>query len=53
MAKKELTKADLMNEIQSKIQELTLLASAVKTDRSRKAETLEAYKQKYLELLKK
>jgi|GEM_PF-6657564 len=52
MAKKSLTKADLLNEIQSKIQDLTLLASALKTDRSRKPETIGEYRQKYLDLLK-
>jgi len=53
MAKKSLNKADLMKEIQSKIQDLTLLASALKTDRSRKPETIDEYKQKYEELLRK
>jgi hypothetical protein len=53
MAKKVLTKAELMKDIQNKIQELNLLASALKTDRSRKPETVEEYQKKYFELLAK
>jgi hypothetical protein len=53
MARKELTKSDLLNEIETIIQSLNLLYSTIKTDRSRKPETLEEYRKKYLELLKK
>jgi hypothetical protein len=44
-------KTKLMQEIESKIQELTLLLATIKTDRSRKPETLEAYRQQYKALL--
>ena len=53
MAKKEYTKKDLLDQIQLKIQELNLLASTIKSDRSRKPETLNEYHLKYLEVLKK
>lgn len=53
MAKKEVTKTELMKEIELKIQDLNLLQSALKADRSRKPETLGMYEQKYLELLKR
>jgi hypothetical protein len=53
MAKKELTKADLLKEIELKVQDLNLLQSAIKADRSRKLEILEMYEKKYLELLKR
>jgi len=53
MAKKELTKADLLKEIELKVQDLNLLQSAIKADRSRKPEILEMYEKKYLELLKR
>jgi hypothetical protein len=53
MAKKEATKADLLKEIELKVQDLNLLQSALKADRSRKPETLAMYEKKYLELLKR
>lgn len=51
MAKKELTKKELVTMIEVKVQELNLLQSALKTDKSRKPETLEMYKTKYKEIL--
>jgi hypothetical protein len=53
MAKKELTKKDLLDEIEAKVQSLNLLYSTVKADRSRKPETLSEYRKKYLDLLGK
>jgi hypothetical protein len=53
MAKKALTKAQLLNAIEAKIQELNLLQSAIRADRSRKPETLEEYHKKYSEVLSK
>lgn len=52
MAKKTLTKADLISEIELKIQELNLLQSALKSDRSRKPEAIVEYQKKYYALLK-
>jgi hypothetical protein len=52
MAKKEFTKKDLMDQIQLKVQELNLLASTIKNDRSRNAEKLMEYHLKYLDVLK-
>lgn len=40
-----------MKEIQSKIQDLTLLASALKSDRSRKPEVILDYEKKYRAML--
>lgn len=45
-------KTKLLNEIAAKVQALNLLMSALKSDRSRKPETVEEYKKKYAELLK-
>jgi hypothetical protein len=45
-------KTKLLNEIAAKIQSLSLLMSALKADRSRKADTVDEYKKKYLDLLK-
>jgi hypothetical protein len=53
MAKKEYTKKELMDQIQSKIQELNLLASTIKTDRSRSQDKLMEYHMKFLEVLGK
>jgi hypothetical protein len=53
MAKKEYTKKQLLDQIQLKIQELNLLASAIKSDRSRKPDTIMEYQIKYLEVLQK
>jgi hypothetical protein len=44
-------KAKLMDEIESKIQELNLLLSTIKADRSRKPEIIEQYKYQYKTLL--
>jgi hypothetical protein len=52
MAKKTITKAELIDEIQFKIQQLNLLASALKSDRSRKPEALLDYQKKYSDILK-
>ena len=52
MAKKVLSKKDLLREIEAKVQALNLLYSAIKADRSRKPETLEAYRDSYLACLK-
>jgi hypothetical protein len=52
MTKKEYTKQDLIAQIQLKIQELNLLASAIKNDRSRKPEKLMEYHLRYLDVLK-
>jgi hypothetical protein len=46
-------KTRLLNEIASKIQSLNLLMSTLKADRSRKPETLEAYRKQYQEMLEK
>ena len=44
-------KTKLLNEIETKIQSLNLLLSTIKADRSRKPETLAAYRQQYVEML--
>jgi hypothetical protein len=44
-------KAKLMEEIESKVQELNLLLSTIKADRSRKPEIMEQYKFQYQNLL--
>jgi hypothetical protein len=44
-------KTKLMDEIESKIQELNLLLSTIKADRSRKPEIIEQYKFQYKTLL--
>lgn len=49
MAATEKTK--LMDEIEVKVQELNLLLSTIKADRSRKPETLDAYRVQYQTLL--
>ena len=49
MAVNEKTK--LLNEITARIQALNLLASTLKADRSRKPETIEAYRNQYYEML--
>jgi hypothetical protein len=53
MAKKTLTKAQLISAIEAKVQELNLLQSAIKAERSRKPETFDEYKKKYFEILEK
>jgi hypothetical protein len=53
MAKKQKTKAELLKEIELKVQDLNLLQSALKADRSRKPETLLMYEEKFIELLKR
>jgi hypothetical protein len=53
MAKKTVTKAQLLNSIETKVQELNLLQSAIKAERSRKPETFDEYQRKYLEILEK
>jgi hypothetical protein len=53
MAKKQITKAELLKEIELKVQDLNLLQSALKADRSRKPETLAMYEEKFVELLKR
>jgi hypothetical protein len=44
-------KTQLLNEIEMKIQSLNLLLSTIKADRSRKPETIDAYRQQYQEML--
>ena len=44
-------KTKLMQEIEAKIQDLNLLLSTIKADRSRKPEVLEDYRQQYNTLL--
>lgn len=44
-------KAKLMEEIESKIQDLNLLLATLKADRSRKPEILESYRYQYQVLL--
>lgn len=44
-------KTKLLNEIESKVQALNLLMSAIKAERSRKPEVLDEYKKQYYELL--
>jgi hypothetical protein len=44
-------KSKLMEEIESKVQELNLLLSTIKADRSRKPEIIEQYKFQYKTLL--
>jgi hypothetical protein len=53
MGKKQINKTDLLKEIELKVQDLNLLQSALKADRSRKPETLAMYEQKFLDLLKR
>jgi len=54
MAKKKTTdKKALLNEIEEKIQALNLLKSTLQSDRSRKEETLDEYRKKFIELLRK
>ena len=53
MAKKALTKKALMDQIQLKIQELNLLQSALKGERSTRQETLGDYQKKFKDLLEK
>jgi hypothetical protein len=53
MAKKVLTKAQLINAIEAKVQELNLLQSAIKAERSRKPEIFDEYQKKYAEILEK
>ena len=49
MAVNEKTK--LLNEITARIQALNLLASTLKADRSRKPDTIEAYRNQFYEML--
>lgn len=49
--KKPVTRKDLLNEMEEKIQALNLLKSTLQRDRSRKEDTLEEYWKKYIELL--
>jgi hypothetical protein len=51
--KKEYTKKDLMDQIAIKVQELNLLASTIKNDRSRNPEKLMEYQARYIEVLGK
>lgn len=52
MAKTDKTdKTKLMQDIEAKIQELNLLLSTIKADRSRKPETLDTYREQYQVLL--
>ncbi len=44
-------KKKLMQDIEAKIQELNLLLSTIKADRSRKPETLDGYREQYQILL--
>ena len=50
MAEK-LTKKELINRIDEKIQALNLLKSALQEDRSRKPEMIEDYKDKFYDIL--
>jgi hypothetical protein len=53
MAKKSLTKTQLINAIEAKVQELNLLQSAIKAERSRKPEVFDEYQKKYAEILER
>jgi hypothetical protein len=53
MAKKSLTKTQLINAIEAKVQELNLLQSAIKAERSRKPEVFDDYHKKYTEILER
>ena len=53
MAKQTLTKKQLLDQIEEKVQALQLLQSVIQGERSRKPETLENYKKQLDELLKK
>jgi len=46
-------KTKLMNEIEGKVQALNLLLSVIKTDRSRKPETIVQFRYQYDQLLQK
>ena len=52
MAKPPLTKKQLLDQIEEKVQALQLLQSVIQSDRSRNAETLENYKKQFGDLLK-
>jgi hypothetical protein len=52
MTKQLLTKKQLLDLIQEKIQALNLLKSVIKNDKSRNAETMESYKKQFDQLLK-